>query len=166
MRVQFLPNGHRLKGCRTHKSPFFPNNTCCFKVESLEGINIQMNKNSTCPSKKGHELGLSCHLKLHHSVSYKILKGCLESGTKAFLNMPATQVNCWPKVNDTSEHQTSSIQGATRAGPLKDSGWLSEAPLPSQHPILYKRWSTAYGHYKTQEWDVRDKRTDLWNIPA
>lgn len=53
---------------------------------------------------KGHELGLSCHLKLHHSVSYKILKGCLESGLKAFLDMPATQVNCRRKVNDTSEH--------------------------------------------------------------
>lgn len=71
----------QIKESLTPKSPFVLI-YFLLKVEPLEGINIQMNKNSTCPGKKGHELGLSCHLKLYHSVSYKILKGCPEPGPK------------------------------------------------------------------------------------
>lgn len=71
--------------------------TSCWKVQCLEGIDIQMNKNSTCPGKKGHELGLSCQFNLYHSVSYKILKGCPQPGPEASLNMQPPKSTADPK---------------------------------------------------------------------
>lgn len=73
----FCPGGASFKGCPIPKA-LSTQYAFCLKIQPLEGINVQMDKNSTCPRQKkggGHELGLSCHLRLCHRVSYTICKG-------------------------------------------------------------------------------------------
>lgn len=87
-----------------------------------------MNRNSTCPGQKGHELGLSCHLKLLFSIT--------NPQKAAWVQIPKRHWTCQPPKSTadpqlmTTEHRISSIQGALRAGPLRTQA-------DPQKPALY-----------------------------
>lgn len=115
------------------------------------------------PGKKGHELGLSCHLRLSLSILYNLQRLPPRSrapgpGQHQTHQSPESTTDPKPKTRPGIRFQVSKVlqelvRSRTRADPQRP-------PPPSPGILSYKRWSCLQSLRHT-EWPWRDRRNAL-----